>query len=171
MNNDLVWGLRNAVERGFTLEQAAKSYIASGYSELEVNEAVQLITSGSGSLMTNPQKTTGPANKNADENKMQLDISKIPRNAPSPVIPKSPLQIGNAPSQIVSEQKQYAPIIPSSPIYTPPVSKEAEPNPERQKKRKAAIIILSILLFILLAGLIGVFYFSDEILNYLSSGI
>lgn len=46
-NRDLVAGLRNAVERGYSLERAKQSFISAGYPREEVEEASRSIYSGS----------------------------------------------------------------------------------------------------------------------------
>lgn len=47
VRQDILAGLRNAVERGYSLEKAKQSFISSGYSREEVDEASQFVHSGS----------------------------------------------------------------------------------------------------------------------------
>lgn len=168
MNNEIIWGIRNAVERGYKLEDAVKSYINAGYSEIEVKEALQFLTSGSGSLMANPQVPAVPA---SDDKK---EIKKVFPLLSKPAISQS---------SIIAEQKQFSPIMPSvsnpassyssvpaqpvqQQIYVPPVSKEV-PQIQQGKKR-TAVIILGVILLILALMLAGLFIFSKEILKYLA---
>jgi hypothetical protein len=44
MNEEILAGLKNAMERGTSLEAAVDSFINAGYNPLEVKEAAQIIT-------------------------------------------------------------------------------------------------------------------------------
>lgn len=46
MRDDIAGGIRNALEHGATLEQAAKSFISAGYPEREVREATRTFEGG-----------------------------------------------------------------------------------------------------------------------------
>ncbi len=50
MNEEIVSGLRNAVERGITIESAVRSFINAGYDEREVREASQRLMQGAGMI-------------------------------------------------------------------------------------------------------------------------
>ena len=52
MNEEILSGLRGAIERGFKLEESAQSFINSGYNPSEVKEAVSLISRGYSPLPT-----------------------------------------------------------------------------------------------------------------------
>jgi hypothetical protein len=60
VRDDLVAGLRNALERGTPLEGAKKSLINAGYSSEEVEEASNYLHSGS-VLAAHPQQLKKPA--------------------------------------------------------------------------------------------------------------
>ena len=180
MNSDLIWGLRNAIERGYSLEQAAKSFVSAGYSEIEVQEAIRILTSGSGSLMAAPQDSDQVQNnKLAEIKKVSAAQVQVPQKivpAPGMVIARPAVQTGpastNMQGSIAMDQKMYAPIMPATnyQIYTPPVPQkiDEEENLARKKKRKNVIIILVVLLILLIAMLAGIIIFSDKILEYLA---
>ncbi len=44
MREDIQGGLRNAMERGDSLEKAIKSFVSAGYSEAEVRDAAKIFT-------------------------------------------------------------------------------------------------------------------------------
>lgn len=46
MSEEIAAGIRNAMERGYSMEEAVNSFIRAGYNPAEVQEASQLITSG-----------------------------------------------------------------------------------------------------------------------------
>ncbi|MEK6848686.1 MAG: hypothetical protein AABX65_03580 [Nanoarchaeota archaeon] len=47
VRQDFVYGLKNAIERGASLEQAKQSFISAGYSLEEIEEAAQFVYSSS----------------------------------------------------------------------------------------------------------------------------
>ena len=188
MNYDIIWGLRNAVERGSTLDQAVKSYTNAGYSEVEVKEAVNFLTSGSATLMTNPKREENKTEKVSQEPGMGIKTENAFPKLSTPVVNNAISQISfqktsmsaqTAPvrpiiipatmqktqSNVISQEKQYSPIIPPSAM----TSLDQPSDELRRKRRKNAVLILTILLLILIIALGGVFYFQDEILKYLST--
>ena len=46
MMEEILAGLKNAIERGYSLEQAAQSFLNAGYNPREIEEAVNSITHG-----------------------------------------------------------------------------------------------------------------------------
>ena len=54
---EIAGGLKNAMERGYSLEQAVQSFINSGYNPDEVREAANLITQGGVSSIIQPAVT------------------------------------------------------------------------------------------------------------------
>lgn len=53
MRDEIVGGLRNALDRGESLEQAMQSFINAGYSPLEVREAVKVLPASATSMIQN----------------------------------------------------------------------------------------------------------------------
>ena len=46
VREDIVAGLRNAIERGYSLEQAKQSFVSAGYPRAEVEEAAHFVYAG-----------------------------------------------------------------------------------------------------------------------------
>lgn len=59
MRDDIFGGLRNALERGSTLEQAIKSFVNAGYRETEVREAAKTLEGGTAAMVMQ-QPSTAP---------------------------------------------------------------------------------------------------------------
>lgn len=53
MREDIIGGLRNALDRGETVEYAIRTFINAGYSEREVREAAEYATTGTLESLTN----------------------------------------------------------------------------------------------------------------------
>ena len=63
MIDEMASGLRNALERGSSIESAVESFINAGYNPDEVREAARMITEGATALIANPSpqpQTTQP---------------------------------------------------------------------------------------------------------------
>ena len=60
MREDIVAGLRNALEHGASLEQAVQSFINAGYNAVEVRQAAQTLSGGVTSII-NPESRQIPA--------------------------------------------------------------------------------------------------------------
>ena len=59
MRDDIVGGLRNALDRGETLEQATQTFVNAGYNSTEVQEAAKYATGGTlSSLIHKPLEKT-----------------------------------------------------------------------------------------------------------------
>jgi|SRR3989344_8308317 len=63
-NEEIISGLKNAIERGFSLDSAVRSFINSGYSPSEVQEAASMISSGASSIAPQDFYETDIAYKN-----------------------------------------------------------------------------------------------------------
>ena len=58
--DEIVSGLKNAVERGSTIEQAVQSFINAGYNPVEVRQAADFMSSGATSISTQPMPQQFP---------------------------------------------------------------------------------------------------------------
>lgn len=74
MKEEIIGGIKNAMEHGASLEEVAKSFVAAGYSEKEVNDAVQELSLGATSMI---------ASKKYDDSK----INPIPVPTYPPSVP------------------------------------------------------------------------------------
>src|SRR3989344_3443188 len=82
VRQDILAGLRNAVERGYSLEQARNTLINSGYNLNEVNEAVAYLTGGLGGSVqqynSQAQQIQPQANQNSAQ-QTQIPNSEKPK--------------------------------------------------------------------------------------------
>jgi hypothetical protein len=61
MSDEIISGLRNALERGESLDKAARSFLNAGYNPSEVKESVNAITQGVTDIVIQPaQQHTTP---------------------------------------------------------------------------------------------------------------
>ena len=130
MKEEIIGGLRNALEHGMTVEQAAQSFLNAGYNPQDVQDAVQSLGGVSAQTSPTPLATLSPSPQKINQT---LPVS-----------------------------------TPSSPS-TPPVSVVPVQQPLQPKKSAwhYVLIGLSIVIVVLVAALIGVIAFSDQILKWL----
>ena len=94
VRQDLVYGLKNAIERGASLEQAKQSFLSSGYSREEVEEAALFVYS----------EVPGLSSGSSIIEKQESEFSSIP----SPVIQEAILPgIGAKSESFFSKIKEY----------------------------------------------------------------
>ncbi|MEK6844539.1 MAG: hypothetical protein AABX83_03905 [Nanoarchaeota archaeon] len=79
MREDIVTGLKNAVQRGETLEKAVQSFINAGYNPVEVKQAAESIYEGATSII-NPE--TGK--KVIQEQSLQQHVIQSSKQIPIP---------------------------------------------------------------------------------------
>ena len=151
MRDDIYGGLRNAMSKGSTLEQAVRSFINAGYSEAEVMEVAKIFTDGALSVTS---QATPPA-----------QTSKEVPAVPVVKVPQAIVTVpGSAQPQIRPPQtpQQY-----SQPLQQPRPQILTLPN-HKSHSGSLKIIILVLLLLVLLGTLAGTLLYKDVITNYLS---
>lgn len=78
MKDEIESGIRNALERGESLEQAVKSFVAAGYNPVEVREAAVAVSSGAMSIVSQ-KKELQPAAKPSIIQSSQPNTSSQPQ--------------------------------------------------------------------------------------------
>ena len=127
MKEEILGGLKNALERGITLEKAAQSFINAGYNALDVQEAVRSLGGVSAQLT-----------------------------------PSAPVQLTHS-----APLSKSAPLPAQSPTL-PSTSTASSPQPSAKKNTWHYVLIgLAIVIVLLIAALIGVIAFSEELLAWL----
>jgi len=135
MNVDLTAALKNAMERGSTLDRAVQSLINAGYSSTSVNEAASSLSS-SISIVDHP-------------------ISKsIKKKDNQPIFQQQPQEPTNSVSEQDNETNHYQSEQPQKPRDTLRTSRNI----------KLSIVVV-ITLLILVAIIFGLIYFKEQILS------
>ncbi len=95
MKEELASGLKNAIERGASLEQAIQSFLNAGYNPTEVSEAARLISSGATNILYGSRKEDSSVKKIDEqpksEEKKQLQQPAVQKPS-QPAIQHSPQQ-------------------------------------------------------------------------------
>ena len=144
MREDIIGAMKNAMDRGATAQQAARSLINSGYPAQEVNEALNFITGGTLNSLT-------PQPKQPFQSPSMMQKPVIPRQYP--IMPQ-PMQQ----KPVMQPAMQQLPVMRPQQIY----------QPQQASKGGLKTLLLFIFLLILLGLLVGTIFFKDKILKFLS---
>lgn len=60
MREEIASGMKNALDRGQSLEQAAQSFVNAGYNPQEVKAAYQMLSTGASTIINPPEKMDSP---------------------------------------------------------------------------------------------------------------
>jgi len=77
VRQDLVAGIRNAMERGYNMDQAKRSLLNSGYNEGDIMEAANYLTGGLGNQPEHIPNTQQPISKNIKSPEGQSGLLKL----------------------------------------------------------------------------------------------
>jgi hypothetical protein len=159
VNEEIVTSLRNAINKGDSLQSAIQILINSGYDPREVHEASQFV----GGVAPNLQASTN------EQIMMQQQKAAIISQTKTP---QQNLQTTN--QRITQKQTQNFPQKPIQPpttqslVQVPNESKTLQPTIEKPKKSYVKEIILVFILLILIGFLILTIIFKDTILGWFS---
>ncbi|MEK6928850.1 MAG: hypothetical protein AABW65_02765 [Nanoarchaeota archaeon] len=65
MKEEIIGGLKNAIERGYSLEEAVQTFINAGYNPFEVNEVAKIINAGAISVLSPKKQDIQPKTTSA----------------------------------------------------------------------------------------------------------
>jgi len=183
MKEEILTGLRNAMERGSSLEEAAKSLTNAGYSEIEVKEASSSLTLGATSI-TSPQKEQEkpkersfffkhkekpkpedkkqfPTNQN---NKQEQLVSKEQNmNSWEPVSENNDEGTG---SELMAEENNKLPEIDQA--QQAKIHQIAKMHKQHSNLGKVFLVLIPILL-ILIGGIIAMLIFKDRVIDFIKN--
>jgi|SRR3989344_4365497 len=155
MIEEIAGGIKNAMERGATLEQAVQSFISAGYNPVEVRQAAQ-------SLSYLPQ-TLRPAERQMPDRQENPILPEEPR-APLRQIPQQPSQQTQQPVQQTNVQSLN---------QVPSVQQRFDSSNFARVKPKSnksfLIIVLVLILLLLIGGLVYMIFYGKELLDSLLS--
>lgn len=146
MRQDIYGGIKNALERGQSLEQAVKSFINAGYSELEVKQVASQFTSGTLSSVY-------PTNKIVQNNS-------APQPPAQPMPNPQKLEQYRQPSNQNTSLRQ-----PLRPVF----QSNYQISDSHKKTGLGLILFLSLLLLILIFALGATIFFKNEIIFLLQN--
>ena len=143
--DEIAAGIRNALERGSSLEEAVQSFINAGYNPNEVEEAASVFSASGLSMASSGEKPRATPFNIIQSNEQQVpeDISSAALNKPIPQIQK--------------------------PIAMSSISSIYQNIPQKKKSNIFLIIFLIILLLIVIGAIIAAVMYKDQLAEFLSS--
>lgn len=169
VREELLAGLKNAVDRGYSLQSAIQSFINAGYNAEEVQETAKQINMGVIGQISEQKKDTSLVNTQSISNKNDNWGMELP----SP-----PTQIGND-KQVMSDK----PVVNYNGLNNP-INNNNSNNvnnfqslpvqdmiikPQTKKRFPTFLIILIILFLLLVLGAAFFYFFGEDILNAMFS--
>ncbi|MDA3836317.1 MAG: hypothetical protein PF542_01730 [Nanoarchaeota archaeon] len=152
-NQEILGGLRAAVERGETLKDAMMTFYQAGYEKSEIESAAKafLNQTSAPSTMNTSQRLPSPDTPKKKEEKKPLEKLKPAALMLKPIpVPQTPAASANIPVKEKTPQNVSAYAIPKKPA-----------NPG-----KGITVILTVVLLALLGILAAVFLFQEDLVNF-----
>ncbi|MBS3090907.1 hypothetical protein J4217_00480 [Candidatus Pacearchaeota archaeon] len=156
MNEEILSGLRNAIERGSSLEQAIQSFINAGYNALEVRDAANSLTTGASTLTIDNSIIVNQKQVRSNQSQRPI-IQSDNGDTKNPTISQSAQTI-QTPVSVPQSQTPFQ--LEPGTAYIP--KKEGH-------KGKGIVITLVVILIILLALLILSLVFKPQILDFIKN--
>jgi len=156
MNQDVLSGLKSALARGSSLKDAMQTFYNAGYKKEEIEEAARALQ------MEQREQLQKPLLQPQKTKKVKQGGSKQEVNPPEAHVKESFFKK-------LSKKKLKTPMTKleevKKPVEKPTVQKLSESKPK--SKRKMIFILLGIVVLILIAGLVGMLLFKEQILDFL----
>ena len=159
MRDEIQSGIRNAVERGSSLEEAIQSFISAGYNPVEVKEAANNMGSSLTPIIQQNKSraaTSAVQNMNNMNNMNNNQQNTAPKNL---FTLSNPMPFG----QQTQETKQK--VIENSQIQVQSKSYSSTELIPRKNPKKRLMIILIVILLFLIASLAAVMLFANDLLK------
>ncbi len=148
MKSNLVYGLKHAVEKGESLQQAMVSFLNAGYSREEIEEAARVVNGQQSSQVAQTPEVKNPVAKEAVP-KPGVPVQKV-----SGYATEKPKVVSAKPKPVVQKVEKVS-------GYN-----QANIKPQSSKQASKGVVIgLGVVLLVLVLGLIGVLIFKESILN------
>ncbi len=146
MNEEILGGLKSALERGESMKKAMMTFFNSGYKKEEIEEAARALSESKPVVETKPQVPVMPEKK------------QVPSPKTSPETPPK-----QTPQKVSSYGKQI-------PVNQPPkpAQKVSTYDTTKDAKGKKIIFILFFLLAFLVVLLILIFLFKQQLIDFFS---
>jgi len=172
VNHEIVEGLRTALARGYSLQQAMISFFNAGYKKEDIEEAARALYTHPSQPLSHPGKPTPEEVKKPVSHKTQpiqthqaaqqmqpaqTSEKPKPKKFPKPAF-QMPEEEKEAIKKEAAEEKEE-----KKPVTKPDVSKYEE---KTKPRGKLITILLIILLFVLVSALVGIFLFKEQLISF-----
>lgn len=169
---EIIGGLRNAIERGASLEQAVQSFINAGYNPIEVKQAAQSLSQISTLRPANGRIPEMPRLPQVEQPMQRQQPSQI-QQVPQQQIQKMPnvnVQMPRLPQPLMQQPMQQQTTMPQMPSMQMQGFNNPFGQQQRQKPRSNKNFLIMLLIFVLIAlvgGLIYIIFWGEKFLDSL----
>src|SRR3989344_1414622 len=151
MRDEIQSGIRNAIERGSTLEEAIQSFISAGYNPVEVKEAANSI---------DPE-----ISRIIQQNKIQASNSTVQNMTNNEPKQASVNLFTLSNPTLFGQQTQATKQKPEEKSFSQTQNNhQSVPELPKKSSKKKLVITLIVILLILILGLVGLMVFADNVL-------
>lgn len=178
---EIIGGLRNAIERGASLEQAVQSFINAGYNPIEVKQAAQSLSQISTLRPANGRIPEMPRLSQAEQTMQRQQPSQIQKGpqvlqqqaAQQQQVQKMPnvnVQMPRLPQPLMQQPMQQQTTMPQMPSMQMQGFNNPFGQQQRQKPRSNKNFLIMLLIFVLVAlvgGLIYIIFWGEKFLDSL----
>lgn len=169
INQDIVSGLRAALERGQSLRSAMISFFNAGYPREEIEDAARALIEFGTNPNAEPTQVT-PSVSNQIQPVRTQPAQPKPQKPQPQVAPKVPQAIQQPMQNIPSRQAQPSPLQKmKEEAKAKPAQKISGYGTPRKRKSSLTIIILILLLVVFVGLLISIFLFKQQLIDWLST--
>lgn len=175
VNQEILGGLKIALERGYSLEKAMLTLFNSGYKREEIEEAAMdlLQSQQQAQLQQQGKPTQRPRPSLPQQPSAQKPMpSPQPTQAQRQMQPSQPMAYPRSqmPEQRPPQVPVLVPILPKQPLLQRPVQKVSGYGKPKADRSGKMIIIILISLLIFLVGLLGaIFFYRQQLIDYLNT--
>lgn len=153
VKEDLVHGLLHATQKGESLEKAMMSFYSAGYSKEDIEEAAKEVVR----IKSHPTQIQQPIKK---EKKSFFKKKKTEaKPAIKPQVQKKPESVQPVAQKVLPNNSTTKPV-------APPIAQKVSKYEGKSLKSKRLLIeILIVVIFLILAGIVGLIFYGDLILD------
>ncbi len=171
VNNDILGGLRSALTRGYSLEEAMLSFFNAGYKRDEIQEAAKALQS---TIVIQPSIELQPRPIFEPKPKPQPPVlSKIKISRPQIPVQKVQVQEPIVSKPVVQKPVEQKPVVEKEPIAAPVKKQVAVSRVSAYTSDSSRIRTITVILVVLLAVLLGIlglmYIFRSQIISFFNS--
>lgn len=152
---EIIDGLKNAIDRGYSIEIAVSSFINAGYNRQDVLDSAKFL--GGSVLALEPKQRRVP------QQPSQISQQQISQQTPPPIQPKNPQS--NFSQQFPKQQPQQRFQQPAI------VNVTIQNQPQAAKKKDLGMIILLVVILVVLLGVLFTVLFAGDFVRELLARI
>jgi hypothetical protein len=169
VNEEILGGLKSALERGHSLERAMISLFNAGYKRKEIEEAAVALLESRPSLQVQTQAELAQEKERIKSPPPDMTAQIRAKSAPELQAPSA--QVPMPPPSMPKPTLVQKPIQPQKPLErsVQRISSYGRVEPKESSKEKGIIIVLIILLVLLVGLFAAIFLYRQQFIDFLNS--